>query len=139
MRNRIAALLTALAIPLFAVLGLATPAAAYEGELDYTVDIDWYAAEEECITTTYVTACIRPNGDDIWIKDNVANGYEVWVTWTDTDSGIDRWGHCVDKLGADKAWTYCNKDWPDGHDISWYVNWQLAEDDYVSSSKLTRI
>jgi hypothetical protein len=135
LRNRIAALLAALAIPLFAVLGLATPAAAAY-ELNFAQDVDWYAdSSRECYSNTWVSACIQKNGDDIWIKDNVDDDYAVQVTWWDTDG--TREGYCVDNLGYSKAWTRCNKDWTDGHQINWYVEYHTAGDWWPGPTQTT--
>jgi hypothetical protein len=121
MRHRRAALIAAFAIPLFAVLGLATPAfAVYED--DPTVDIDWYAdSSRDCWSTTAAAACIQRNGDDIWIRDNTNDRNVVTVVWWDTNG--TREGYCIDGLGPSKVWTYCNKDWTDGHQINWYVHY----------------
>jgi hypothetical protein len=122
MRNRIAAIIAALAIPLFAVLGLATPAAAATEEVDYVKDIDWYAdSSRECYTVPAAVACVQKNGDDIWIRDNTNEGSWVYVLWDDLDG--DRFGVCYDNLGSSKVWTRCNKDWTDGHEIAWYVKY----------------
>jgi hypothetical protein len=123
MRNRIAALLAALAIPLFAVLGLAAPAAAATEEINYAVDIDWYAdSSRECFTAgTTASACVQKNGDDIWIRDKVGDERVVRVVWWDVDG--TRYGRCIDDLGPEKVWVYCNKDWTEGHEIAWYVQW----------------
>jgi hypothetical protein len=122
MRNRIAALIAALAIPLFAILGLATPAAAAELEVNYVKDVDWYAdSSRECWSAPAAAACIQRNGDDIWIRDNTNEGAWVHVYWWDRDGS--RHGTCTDNLGSSKVWTMCNKDWTDGHEIAWYLEY----------------
>lgn len=121
MRNRIAGLIAAIAIPLFAVIGLAAPAAAAY-ETDWAIDSDWFAdSSRECYSNAYVSGCVQPSGDFIWLKDDDANGHPVQITWWDADG--DREGYCIDNLGTAKAWTTCNKDWPEGHEIGWYVQW----------------
>jgi len=119
LRRTLTGVLAALVIPLFAVLGSATPAAAAY-EQNEAVDIDWYAdSSRECYANTWVSACIQKNGDDIWIKDNVNDNTLVRVVWWDTNG--TREGYCTDLLGPAYAWTWCNKDWTDGHTIAWYV------------------
>ncbi|MEU5870652.1 hypothetical protein AB0A73_03725 [Glycomyces sp. NPDC047369] len=123
MRNRIAALLAALAIPLFAALGTAVPAAAAATAVEFNTakDIDWYSATRDCYTITALSACVQPNGDDIWIWDKKDDGYPVQITWWDGDGS--REGVCYDNLGPSKVWVYCNKDWTEGHTIYWYAEW----------------
>jgi hypothetical protein len=122
MRNRIVALIAAFAIPLFAALGLAAPAMAAEEEINYVKDIDWYEdSSRDCFSTPAVAACIQRNGDDIWIRDKTNEGAWVHVYWRDRDG--TRFGTCTDNLGTSKVWTYCNKDWTEGHRIDWYVNY----------------
>ncbi|MEU6249427.1 hypothetical protein [Glycomyces sp. NPDC047010] len=127
MRRRIAALIGTLATAFAIVLATASPAAAYE--INYATDVDWntdYA--KVCTIDTYVfgagQACVQPTGDDIWVKDNDKNGYQVAVYWDDLNSA--RAGKCVDDLGVDKAWVLCNKDWTEGHTIRWRFAWETA-------------
>jgi hypothetical protein len=123
MRERIAAVLASLVLSLGVVLGLASPAAAAT-ENDYAVDVDWNDDHyKSCISTTYVEGCLQPNGDVFWVKDNVANGHEVWIEWEDLDSG--RYGYCIDNLGKAKGWTACNKNFTEGHQIRWKLVWSL--------------
>jgi hypothetical protein len=138
MRNRIAALIAALAIPLFAILGLATPAAAAEQEFNWVKDIDWYAdSSRDCYSSTNYGACVQANGDDIWIWDKVNDGYPVQVTWWDLDGS--RYGVCYDNLGPSKVWVYCNKDWTDGHRIAWYVEWHDDGQWWSGTNHVTRV
>jgi hypothetical protein len=135
MRNRSAAILAALLIPLFAVLGLATPAFAAL-EQNEAVDVDWYAdSSRECYSNTWVSACIQKNGDDIWLKDNVDDGHWVRVVWWDLDG--NREGYCTDFLGYSKAWTRCNKDWTDGHEIAWYVYYYTGGQWWAGPNQIT--
>ncbi|MFC3494237.1 hypothetical protein [Glycomyces rhizosphaerae] len=123
MRKRIVALLGALSLALTVALGIASPAAAAD-EINYAVDADWNG---DCTDRRYlpqVDGCVEPNGDILWVKDNVANGYAVKLRWFDEDG--DRSGECIDTLGQAKAWTVCNKDFPEGHDIMWSVGWNSA-------------
>lgn len=121
MRNRIAALLAALAVPLFAVIGIAAPAAAAEVEYNYTKDIDWYSATRDCYTNVHLSACVQPNGDDIWVWDKKDDGIMVEIIWWYGDKS--REGVCFDALGPSKVWTYCNKDWTEGKEVLWYAKW----------------
>lgn len=124
MRKRIVALLGALSLALIAALGIASPAAAAD-EINYAVDADWNG---DCTDRRYlpqVDGCVEPDGDILWVKDNAANGYSVKLRWFDEDG--DRSGECIDTLGQAKAWTVCNKDLPEGHDIMWSVGWNSAD------------
>ncbi|MDA1387756.1 MULTISPECIES: hypothetical protein [Glycomyces] len=123
MRKRIAAALAALAVSLLAGFGIASPAAA-ASETNYAVDADWTGSCASPRYTPNVDGCVQSNGDDLWVKDNVANGYGVKLRWYDQDG--TRTGECIDNLGQAKAWTYCNKDFTDGHDIRWSVCWDSA-------------
>jgi hypothetical protein len=123
MRKRIAAVLAALAISLFAALGIASPAAAAD-EINYAVDADWTGSCTDRRYLPQVDGCVQANGDILWIKDNVANGYGVKLRWYDQDGS--RSGECIDTLGQAKAWTVCNKDFPEGHDIRWSLCWDSS-------------
>ncbi|HEY1094360.1 MAG TPA: hypothetical protein VGE61_06635 [Glycomyces sp.] len=135
LRKRFAATLVALAVTLGAVFGLGSPAAAIES--DVAVDADWYTADRECIETTYVSGCVQPEGDILWVKDNVANSRSVSLAWTDLDSG--RSGSCYDNLGTAKAWVICNKDFTEGHRIQWQVGWQISADWGWSRTETTTV
>jgi hypothetical protein len=121
-RTRLAAVVGALLFSMTVVLGIASPAMAAD-EPNQAVDADW---SSNC-TPKYlpmVDGCIQANGDDLWIKDNVANGYSVKLEWYDLDG--TRTGECVNTLGQAKAWTYCNKDFTEGHDIRWQLCWNSS-------------
>jgi hypothetical protein len=122
-RKRIAAALAALAVSLLAGFGIASPAAA-ASEINYAVDADWTGSCTSPRYTPNVDGCVQSNGDDLWVKDNVANGYGVKLKWYDQDG--TRTGECIDNLGQAKAWTYCNKDFTEGHDIRWSICWDSA-------------
>lgn len=128
MRKRIAAVFVTLMAVIAVVIATASPAMAVDWEEDWAVDVDWYSAARDCTSEYYVygagEACIQPNGDDIWVRDNDSDGYRVGVYWEDLDSG--RIGRCNDNLGAAKAWTRCNKDWTEGHTIKWAFAWNSA-------------
>jgi len=137
MRNRIVAILASVAAVLAVVLGLASPAAAAT-ETDYAVNAAWNDDYyKSCISTTYVEGCLQPNGDVFWVKDNVSNGHEVWIEWEDLDNG--RYGYCIDNLGADVAWTKCNKNFAEGHRIKWNLAWQIDGGWNFSYSKTTTV
>jgi hypothetical protein len=128
MRRRIAAVLGTLIMAFGIVIATASPAAAYE--INYAVDVDWNNDHPKvCTFDDYVfgagDACVQPTGDDIWVMDGRKDGYAVAVYWDDLDSA--RAGKCIDNLGADKAWTMCNKDLPDGHTIRWRFAWEWTD------------
>jgi hypothetical protein len=127
MRRRIAAVLATFAMTALALLAIASPAAAGEGE--YATDVDWNDNPKYCWNQPNVSGCIEPNGDNIWVKDNVADGYAVVVIWDDLDG--PRAGACYDTLGKAKGWTMCNKDWPEGHRIEWYLGWDGPNDTWA--------
>ena len=87
------------------------------------MDVDWDGDSfKECFSGWDAgSACVQPAGDIIWIKDNNADGHGVYVTWEDGDG--DRSGTCWNRLGKDKGWTWCNKDFPEGHTIYWRMNY----------------
>ena len=127
MIRRLAAMLGSLAMVFGIAVAVASPASADVSaaafETNYAVDADWSETPaKDCAWDRGVwyldgNACIQPNGDDIWVRDLNQNGYGVAVWWSDPASG--REGMCIDALGVDKAWVKCNKDWTDGHTISW--------------------
>lgn len=133
-RKRIAAALVALATALVAVLGFAAPALAveYDGAVDATWNNDHY---KHCMNTTFVEACVQPEGDVLWVKDNVENGKAVGILWFEV--GGSRSGECIDELGVAKGWTVCNKDFPEGSTIRWQVGWELAGDTWDWSNPTT--
>ncbi|MBO3733079.1 hypothetical protein [Glycomyces niveus] len=137
MRNRFAALLVALAIPLFAVLGLATPAlAAYEQ--DWTTNVTWYEdSSRECVENRYVSGCVQPYGDYIWLKNNGSANYVVKITWWDLDG--DREGYCTNNFAPSAGWTVCNKDFPEGHRIAWYVVYHADGQWWSGSTQTTTV
>lgn len=64
--------------------------------------------------TTGAAVVFRPNGDEFYIYDTVADGHSAAAIWTDVDSS--RSGTCVSKLGYNKRGR-CNKDFAEGHEI----------------------
>ncbi|GAA2152354.1 MULTISPECIES: hypothetical protein [Glycomyces] len=135
MIKRIAAVLATLAMAFGLVAAVVSPASAEVSaaafETDYAVDADWSdSLSTDCAWDDrgawYIDgdACIQPNGDDIWVRDQNRDGYGVAVWWSDSASG--REGMCIDALGVDKAWVRCNKDWTDGHTISWSFMYDTA-------------
>ncbi|NUQ90397.1 MAG: hypothetical protein HOQ43_18290 [Glycomyces artemisiae] len=123
MKQRIAALMGALALSVIAVLGIASPAMAAD-EINYAVDADWTGTCTDRRYTPSVEGCVEPGGDILWVKDNAANGYSVKLRWYDLDGS--RTGECIDTLGQAKAWTICNKDFTEGHRIRWSLGWNSA-------------
>ncbi|PRY59644.1 MULTISPECIES: hypothetical protein [Glycomyces] len=123
MKQRIAALMGALALSVIAVLGIASPAMAAD-EINYAVDADWTGTCTDRRYTPNVEGCVEPGGDILWVKDNAANGYSVKLRWYDLDGS--RTGECIDTLGQAKAWTICNKDFTEGHRIRWSLGWNSA-------------
>lgn len=136
MRKRIAAILAVFSLALLSVLAVASPASAAD-EINYAVDADWTG---DCTDRRYlakVDGCVQPNGDILWVKDNVADGYGVSLRWYDLDGS--RTGECIDKLGQAKAWTVCNKDFPEGHDFRWSICWDSANGWDCSIWWITRV
>jgi hypothetical protein len=135
-RKRIAGVLAAFAMAALAVLAVASPAAASES--NEAVDTPWsYEYSKECHYLDYVSGCIQPNGDVLWVKDNVPNGYSVSLTWVDTDS--TRSGTCIDYLGSDAGWGTCDKDFTEGHEIKWALGWNSSTGWHFSSWYYTTV
>jgi hypothetical protein len=136
MRKRIAAVLAAITVSLVAILGIASPAAA-AAEINYAVDADWTGTCTHRLYLPHVDGCVEPAGDILWVKDNQANNYSVKLRWYDQDG--NRSGECIDTLGQARAWTVCNKDFPEGHDIRWSVGWNSANGWDYSDWQTTRV
>jgi hypothetical protein len=144
MRKRIAAVLSTLVMAFGLAVATASPAmaetevpdfSAAAFETDYVTDVDWYAADRKCNfpDVVYISGavCVQPVGDDLWVQDKVANGYGIALFWWDEAAG--REGVCIHDLGAAKSWAMCNKDFIDGHIITFsYANdtangWNMDE------------
>ncbi|MFE7272068.1 hypothetical protein [Streptomyces sp. NPDC057623] len=67
----------------------------------------YYCTDADAFTGAY--SCFKPDGDLIYIKDTVKDGYSAVAEW----SGAGRVGSCVNKLGAGN-WGVCNKDFEEG-------------------------
>lgn len=120
-RKRLITLVSAVLMSLGAVVVVATPAQA-AAEFDYAVDATWSDEHTKtCLYGTYMAACLQPYGDYIWIQDRYKDGNSVWVRWWDQDG--DRNGTCYNNLGVDRAWTWCNKNFPEGHIIKWEMHY----------------
>ncbi|GAA2147712.1 hypothetical protein [Glycomyces algeriensis] len=123
MRNRIAAILSALIASVGIALMIASPAAASES--DRAVDVDWSDRYvKDCLDFAKVDGCVQGYGDVLWIKDNSADGYAVSLSWRDT--GSTRSGTCLNTLGQAKGWGACNKNFEDGSKIQWQLGWNTA-------------
>jgi hypothetical protein len=122
-RKRIATFMGALTVSLGLASMLASPAAASES--NNAVDTSWsFEFTKECHYLTYVSGCVQPNGDVLWVKDNVPNDYSVSLTWKDLDS--NRSGTCLNTLGSDRGWGTCNKNFTEGHRIEWALGWRTS-------------
>lgn len=119
-RKRLITLVSAVLMSLGVVAIASPPAQAVEW--DYTVDVSWDGdSSKECINFAQASACLQPAGDLIWLQDKNKDGKSVWVTWEDLDG--DRSGTCFNKLGVDAGWTWCNKNFPEGHEIMWKMHY----------------
>jgi hypothetical protein len=108
-----------MSIALAAMIGvtatLLTPAAAqaayFGSETDYAQPSGGPTGSYSCNTWhPHVTVCFRPEGDDIWVLDKLADGHSAVGEWRlRTTSTVYRTGSCVSQLGKG-YWGYCNKD-----------------------------
>lgn len=90
----------------------ATQAAYYGSETDYATPSGGPAGNYNCSTYTGVTACFKPDGDLMYVKDTKADGYDAVLEWFDADG--ERTGSCVNELSAGH-WGVCDKNLPGGH------------------------
>jgi len=129
MRTRIIAAAAALIVALAAAMAISSPGFAADSE--HSVDVDWNTDHpKECSEMAHVTGCVQPVGDDLWLKDNIADGQPVVIYWAYND--YSRYGYCYDTLGAAKAWTMCNKDWTDGQWLRWSVGyWSIDRQEWI--------
>ncbi|MCG5435155.1 hypothetical protein [Micromonospora foliorum] len=114
--NRLA---LAVAAGIAMVLSIPTAAsAAYWGdETDYAVSSSGPTGDYVCATHTGVTACFKPDGDVLYVKDRLEDGYAAVAIWDHVVEGnYRRSGACVNKLGADH-WGQCNKDFYEAGDL----------------------
>lgn len=78
-----------------------------------------------CKSTTGVTVCFEANGDILWVKDTVSDGYAAIASWEnylrDTSGNWQfyRHGECDNKLSAGH-WGYCNKDFYEDTSLNEY-------------------
>lgn len=131
-RKRLSALAAALLLAVGTVLATAAPASAAGSETDYSVEYDLSDATMTCLNLTYVSACVQPYGDILWLKDKRVDGHSVYLYWDDVDG--DRYGTCVDDNGVDAGWTRCNKNLSEGHGISWKVGYHNGGGDFVKAN-----
>ncbi|WP_163511740.1 hypothetical protein [Fodinicola acaciae] len=109
-----------LATAVFATIGANPASASAKQEIDHAKAAIMTGYHKECASNDNVTGCVMPYGDILWLKDNDTDGYGVKLTWKDTDGS--RYGQCQDNLGSGD-WSRCNKNFPEGHVISWYLTW----------------
>ncbi|GIG68782.1 hypothetical protein [Phytomonospora endophytica] len=93
-------------------------------EIDYAVEHALTDPTKYCAGNGYVSGCVQPYGDVLWIKDNASNGAHVTLKWEDLDG--DRYGKCRNTLGADAGWARCNKDLPENHRIAWQLAYKVS-------------
>jgi hypothetical protein len=130
MRQRIATGFGALMVSLGIALMIGSPAAASES--NNAVDTSWSSQySKSCHYLHYVSGCVQPHGDVLWVKDNVPNGYSSSLTWRDLDSS--RSGTCLHNIGSDRGWGTCNKDFTEGHTIEWALGWETSTGWHFSS------
>ncbi|MEU5874127.1 hypothetical protein AB0A73_21545 [Glycomyces sp. NPDC047369] len=122
LRKHITGIFVALAIAVGLAFAPASAAYAIDQEIDYAKDIDWYDAERSCTGSSAARGCFQPVGDDFWIYDGSVGG-DVIVEWGDLNS--TRHGQCIDTLGYAKAWVRCNKDFTEGHRITFRTRWYI--------------
>lgn len=95
----------------------ATPAqAAYFGsETNYAQPSGGPTGSYACNTWhPDVIVCFRPNGDDIFVLDDRADGHSAVGEWRlDSTGSHRRTGSCVNQLGKGH-WGFCNKDFVEG-------------------------
>ncbi|GAB3960301.1 hypothetical protein [Micromonospora vulcania] len=109
------------ALAIAALVGVAstllTPTAAsaayYGDETNYTAISSGPTGDYVCVDHTGVTVCLKPNGDELYVRDIRADGYAAVLEWN-LQSG--RWGSCVNNLGSGN-WGLCNKDFPESDRI----------------------
>ena len=97
---------------------VASSAQAPDYEFDTTVPRDYSSHYKDCMTVWAGTACVQPYGDILWIRDRQKDGFALTLTWRDLDG--DRRGQCYGG-GVDNGWLACNKNFPEGHEIRWWV------------------
>lgn len=121
-RKRLIAMATLLLASVGLIFAGASPAQAADSwEVDYAVDVSWSDTPKECNANTYVSGCVQAYGDMLWVKDNEKDGHRVTLEWSDPAG--DRAGQCINTLGADRAWTACNKNFSEGHIIYWSLKY----------------
>lgn len=133
-RRRLIALVSAVLVSLGVAAVTASPATALE--VDFAVDVSWSENhDKECLgPLDAASACVQPYGDIIWVKDNAKGGHRVWVTWYEYVS--ERSGSCVNTLGVDAGWTWCNKDFGEGHLIRWQINYYDEDGDVKTTGNM---
>lgn len=136
-RKRLAVILTALLASLGFAAAVAAPAQATLDEENYAVPKAFSDERKDCQTIgARFSACVQPQGDYLWVKDLAVNGKPVHLYWGDED--VHRHGVCRNHEGVDAGWTYCNKNFTEGHTIKWRVKYYDNNDnEYISSYRYT--
>ncbi|MET9023143.1 hypothetical protein ABZV93_24525 [Actinopolymorpha sp. NPDC004070] len=86
------------------------PESAYSYEWNTGVLTSGPSGTYHCISTTGSTACYKPYGDKIYVKDTKADGYSAVMRWY---TNYGRWGTCRNPYKAG-TWVVCDKDFAEG-------------------------
>ncbi|GAA4263590.1 hypothetical protein [Dactylosporangium darangshiense] len=92
----------------------AAQAAYWGSETNYVAISSGPTGDYSCVSHTGVTACFKPLGDLLYVRDIRADGYAAVVEWT-ADAPVDSYrdGSCVNNLGSGN-WGVCDKDFVEG-------------------------
>jgi hypothetical protein len=115
-RNRLITMVFAVLASLGLAFAMAAPAQAADAEIDTAVPRDYSSYSKDCIERDQGKACVQAYGDILWIRDMKKDGHGLQLHWQDLNG--DRWGWCSGG-GVDQGWLACNKNFPEGHTISW--------------------
>ncbi|WP_187284700.1 hypothetical protein [Streptomyces sp. uw30] len=89
----------------------------------------YYCTDADAFTGAY--SCFKPEGDLLYIKDTVKDGYSAVAEWGYPDGSNGRTGSCVNKLGSGN-WGVCNKDFTEGRFL------ELTSATYVKANLIER-
>lgn len=125
-RKRLAGVILAVLMSLGVVAVAASPAQAWWPDMDEknnAVETSAPAAgvTRSCFNNSIVYACFQPSGEYLYLKDQEKDGKLVRLHWIDYTG--ERSGLCTNSLGVDAGWTYCNKNFAEGHVIEWWVSY----------------